>query len=488
MKFFDEVQITVQSGKWGDGVATGRREKNIPFGWPSGGDGGRGGSVFFVWSENEWTLMPYRYNVMHRAPVWQQGGSRDRFGKDAEDIYLPVPLGTLIKNATSGAILAHITTHGQEVLLCKWGRWWLGNMHFVTPSNQYPEVHLLWEPWQKKKLTLELQMLADVALVGTPSVGKSTIINNISNVKAKTAAYHFTTLVPNIWVVDHKGKSFTVIDIPGLIAWASDGKWLGNDFLRHILKSRVLCFVIDGSLMESGWNDFGVLLWELMSYVQHRLDQWSLSLEIIDDTLFLSLKDGEDIVWTKMIIWTINKSDLLGDEEIIQEYLDWWIESCRDQLSQYLDIGVSTIDANTFVVSAATRTGMQTLLDSLRTSVENPQIISIVDHWDDVSIESAHATLVDSTVDMIPVLIEQRYLDPEGDHTDVRIWTVTHEEMCTLAYMIPRGNQETEFWFWSELANQNILLRLEQWWAKIWDILHIKSAYDGVKDRYILWE
>ncbi len=492
MKFFDEVQITVQSGKGWDGVATGRREKNIPFGWPSGGDGWRWGSVFFVWSENEWTLMPYRYNVMFRANEWEQGWSRDRYGKDSEDIYLKVPLGTSIKNSETGTVLAHITQHDEQVMICRWGRWWLGNMHFTTPSNQYPEVHLLGEPGQKKKLTLELQMLWDVALIGTPSVGKSTIINTISNVKAKTAEYYFTTLVPNIWVVEHKGKSFVMIDIPGLIAGASDGKWLGNDFLRHILKSRVLCFVLDAGRMESGWEDFGVLLGELMQYVRTRdsdTDGTSeIGLEIHQHKLYLVYTKNDEVYRRKNIQWIVNKSDMLGDEEIIGEYLDGRLTSARDQLAPYLDVWSELVQASTFVISAATRQGLDPMLDSLRSSVENPHIISIQELWDGVDMDTHTNTMVDTTEHMLPILIESQYLPEDGDFSALHIRTIDHEEMSTLAYMIPRGNQETEFWFWSELANKNILIRLEQWWAKMGDILHIRSPYDGIKDRYILRE
>lgn len=487
MKFFDEVNISVSSGKGWDGVATGRREKNIPFWWPSGWDGGRGGSVFFVWDENERTLMPYRYNVKYAAKAGDPWHNRDQYGKDADNIHLSVPVGTLIKDTTTWATLAHITAHAQEIEICKGGRWWLGNIHFVTASNQFPETHLLWEPWQKKKLTLELQMLADVALIGTPSVGKSTIINAVSNVKAKTAEYHFTTLVPNIWVVEHKGRSFTMIDIPGLIAGASDGKWLGNEFLRHILKSRILCFVIDTSRFESGRPDFGVLLQELMQYVSMR-DEWTINLEIIDNKLFLKYTHNDQVLWRKHIVWICNKSDIVWDDEILWEVMDWRYVDCRKQLSIYLDVSTELLQTSTFVISAATRTGVEYMLDNLRTSVENQHIISILDIQSWEWVVAVNESIVDTSQEMIPYLIEHEYLNPDTDHTKLKIRSITHAEICGLTYMIPWGNIETEHWYRTELQKLWLLTRLEDAGVTKWDILHIVSQYEWHADRYVLRE
>lgn len=488
MKFFDEVNITVQSGKWWNGVATGRREKNIPYWGPSGWDGGRGGSIIFVGDENEWTLMPYRYNVMYRASPGQDGSSRDQYGKDSENVILKVPVGTLIKQTGSNKILAHIDSHGEEIEICRWGKWGLWNLHFVTAQRQYSEMHLLWEPWQKKQLTLELQMLADVALIGTPSVGKSTIINAVSNVKAKTAEYHFTTLVPNIWVVEHKGKSFVMIDIPGLIQWASDGKWLWSEFLRHILKSRILCFVIDLSKYEAGREEFGVLFDELIVYLNKRFEDSDFKLEIQNGKLFLKSFGDQELQRTKQILWILNKSDLAGDAEMIDEMTRWWIQSCRQQLIWYTDVDVEKIQQNTHVISAATRQWVDDLLDSLRTDVENELLISIIDTQSHEVVVDQWSNILHATEHLLPQLIQDEYVDPDVDPQSLNIRSISDVEVSQLVYMLPRGNTEAEIRFRSELHTRWILQTFEQSGIQKWDILHIISMYDGVDDRYILRE
>ena len=245
MRFYDEVTISVQSGKGGDGTVTWRREAGVAFWWPSGGDGGKGWSVILQAAKDENTLQTYRYKSVFKAKPGEWGKSRDQYGANADDLILQVPVGTLIRDKETDEILYTFTKDQEQYVAVTWGEGGIGNIHFKDAVHQFPTFCLLGEPGNKKELVLELQLLADVALIGTPSVGKTSIINSISNTKAKVADYPFTTLIPNLWSITVQKTHFNMIDIPGLIKGAAEGKWLWNAFLRHILKARVFCMIGD---------------------------------------------------------------------------------------------------------------------------------------------------------------------------------------------------------------------------------------------------
>jgi len=246
MKFVDEATIDVIAGDGGNGCASFRREKFIPFGGPDGGDGGRGGSVFAVGDRNLNTLIDFRYARRHEARHGENGRGSDQYGAAADDIVLRMPMGTIISDAESGDVIAELLVPGEKVLLVKGGDGGFGNLHFKSSTNRAPRQKTSGWPGEHRKLRLELRVLADVGLLGMPNAGKSTLISAISNAKPKIADYPFTTLHPNLGVVRvGPEQSFVVADIPGLIEGASEGAGLGHLFLRHLQRTHLLLHIVD---------------------------------------------------------------------------------------------------------------------------------------------------------------------------------------------------------------------------------------------------
>jgi len=246
MKFIDEAAIEVYAGKGGDGVASFRREKFIPKGGPDGGDGGRGGSVYAVADRNINTLIDYRYARIFRAKKGQNGRGSDCYGKGADDIFLRMPVGTVITDRTTGNIVVDMAVDQQKVLLAKGGSGGLGNLHFKSSTNRAPRQFTHGEAGQEFELKLELKVLADVGLLGLPNAGKSTLIRAVSAARPKVADYPFTTLKPNLGVVRvNQNRSFVMADIPGLIEGAAEGAGLGHRFLKHLTRTRLILHMVD---------------------------------------------------------------------------------------------------------------------------------------------------------------------------------------------------------------------------------------------------
>lgn len=249
--FVDRVKIHVKGGNGGNGMVSFFRAKYITHGGPDGGDGGRGGDVIFVGDESMGTLMDFRYKRMFKAGNGQDGGKRNCFGKDGESVVIKVPVGTVIREAESGKIMADITKHGEEKILIHGGKGGKGNQHFATPTRQAPRYA---EPGRVAKeydVILELKLIADVGLIGFPNVGKSTLLSMVTNANPKIANYHFTTLAPNLGVVEGRyGDSFVLADIPGLVEGASEGVGLGHAFLRHVERTKVFIHVVDAAGVE----------------------------------------------------------------------------------------------------------------------------------------------------------------------------------------------------------------------------------------------
>lgn len=267
--FVDHVKIYVKGGDGGDGIVAFRREKYIAYGGPAGGDGGKGANVVFIVDEGLRTLMDFRYQRHFKAPRGEHGGSKNMHGKNASDIVVKVPPGTIVTDAEDGTIIADLVEHGQTAIIAKGGRGGRGNSRFATPSNPAPELSEKGEPGVNREINLELKVLADAGLVGFPSVGKSTLLSVVSAAKPKIADYHFTTLVPNLGMVetdDHRG--FVLADLPGLIEGAHQGIGLGHQFLRHIERTRVIIHVIDMSGLEGRdpYEDFLTINEELEQY------------------------------------------------------------------------------------------------------------------------------------------------------------------------------------------------------------------------------
>lgn len=267
--FIDQVKIKLQAGNGGDGIVAFRREKYVPNGGPAGGDGGNGGNIVFQVDEGLSTLLDLRYNKKLQAPDGQRGMTKGQHGANSDDLILKVPVGTIIYNDDTNEVLADLTYKGQESVIAKGGRGGRGNIRFVSSRNTAPEICERGEPGQSVNVRVELKLLADVGLVGYPSVGKSTLISAVSKAKPKIAAYHFTTLVPNLGVIGvEDGRSFVMADLPGLIEGASQGAGLGHQFLRHIERTRVIVHVIDMSGMEGRdpYDDYLKINSELETY------------------------------------------------------------------------------------------------------------------------------------------------------------------------------------------------------------------------------
>ncbi|MCI8272739.1 MAG: GTPase ObgE [Clostridia bacterium] len=267
--FTDYAKITIKSGNGGDGAITFRREKYVAAGGPDGGDGGRGGSIFFKVDPNANTLIDFRYTKKFKAQNGENGSGSNRYGKSGEDLYINVPIGTIIKDAETGKIVADLSQEGQEELILKGGRGGKGNAHFATATRQVPRFAQAGEEGEEKEVILELKLLADVGLLGFPNVGKSTFLSVVTDAKPKIANYHFTTIEPNLGVVKtNKGDSFVIADIPGIIEGASEGIGLGIQFLRHVERTRLLLHVIDVSGVEGRdpIEDFHTINEELKKY------------------------------------------------------------------------------------------------------------------------------------------------------------------------------------------------------------------------------
>jgi GTP-binding protein len=299
--FIDYVEIEVQSGRGGDGSISFRREKYIPKGGPDGGDGGRGGNVIVRADENISTLLDFRYHRKYKAENGLPGGGALKTGRNGKDVILKIPVGTIVKDMETDRVLADLDQKGMEIVIAPGGRGGKGNDHFKSPTNQTPRQATPGSSGLKLKLSLELKLLADVGLVGFPNAGKSTLLSRVSAARPKIAAYPFTTLVPNLGIVRLRDfKSFVMADIPGIIEGASEGKGLGLQFLRHIQRSAVLLFIVDGYVEE----------------IKATFDNLNAELEKYDP----------DLVGRK-IVRVINKIDIIDDEKLAELKQDF--PDCR---------------------------------------------------------------------------------------------------------------------------------------------------------------
>lgn len=277
--FLDEARVYVKGGDGGNGIIAFRREKYVPQGGPAGGDGGRGGNVIFQADEGLRTLIDFRYNRHFKAARGQHGQGKNMHGAWGQDLLVRVPVGTLVKDADSGDIIADLTTHGQQALVAQGGRGGRGNARFSTSVNRAPTIAENGEPGEERWLLMELKLLADVGLVGFPNAGKSTLISRISAARPKIADYPFTTLTPNLGVVETRERdSFVVADIPGLIAGAHEGAGLGHGFLRHIERTRVLLYILDAAETDGRdvLQDYQTLRHELGSHNSQLLQRPAL--------------------------------------------------------------------------------------------------------------------------------------------------------------------------------------------------------------------
>lgn len=329
--FIDRARIFVQSGKGGDGMSSFRHEKFVPKGGPNGGDGGQGGNVVLVADRNVNTLVDFRFRRLFKAKPGGKGEGSNKYGRNAEDLVITVPLGTIVKDEETGQVMADLSRDGQRAIVAKGGRGGRGNWHFRTSANRTPTFAERGEPGEERWLRLELKVLADVGLLGYPSVGKSSILRKVSAAQPEVAAYHFTTLNPILGVVnlpDH--RSFVMADIPGLIDGASEGVGLGHDFLRHIERTKILIHVIDVSGIEGRdpIEDYEKINAELAKYSE-------------------KLSRKQQIV-------AANKIDLLGDSDNLERLMDY----------------MAAHGVEVYPICAMTGEGMDKLLERVWTMLE----------------------------------------------------------------------------------------------------------------------
>lgn len=331
MQFVDYVKIYVKAGDGGRGCVSFRREKYVPRGGPDGGDGGRGGHIIFRATRELNTLLDLRYQREYRAERGKHGMGKKMHGRDGEDRIIPVPVGSVIKDAVTGEVLADLDSEGMHLVIAKGGRGGLGNAHFATPTRQAPKFAQPGEKGEERHLILELKLLADVGLVGLPNAGKSTLISVISSAKPKIADYPFTTLIPNLGVVKLEDfRSFVVADIPGLIEGAHKGAGLGFQFLRHVERTSILLHLVD--ISETGQGDPV----ENLEKINRELGLYSHKL----------LEKPQAVAGTKL--------DIAGDKKRL------------DRLAQYC----KTKAIDFFPVSSATGEGIKKLVIYLARRVE----------------------------------------------------------------------------------------------------------------------
>lgn len=344
--FVDQVKIYVKGGDGGNGMVAFRREKYVPNGGPAGGDGGRGADVVFEVEEGLRTLMDFRYQRHFKAPRGEHGMSKNMHGKNAKDLVVKVPPGTVVSDSDTNEVIADLVEHGQRAIIAKGGRGGRGNSRFATPANPAPELSENGEPGYERNVMLELKLLADVGLVGFPSVGKSTLLSVVSSAKPKIADYHFTTIVPNLGMVETEdGRSFVMADLPGLIEGAHSGVGLGHQFLRHIERTRVIVHVLDMAATEGRdpYEDYVTINKELAEYN-------------------LRLTERPQII-------VANKMDMPEAEENLQKF--------KEKL---------TDDYPVFPISALTRKGMRDLLFAVADKLEDTPEFPLIEEEEDTAV------------------------------------------------------------------------------------------------------
>jgi len=356
--FIDEVKLKVKSGKGGDGIVAWRREKYIQFGGPAGGDGGRGGSVIFRADEGLSTLLDLRYKKIVKAEDGDKGGQKNMHGADGADVSVVVPVGTIVYEDVTNRVLCDLTKHGETAVVAPGGRGGRGNSQFATARNQAPEFQENGQPGMSLDLRVELKLLADVGLVGFPSVGKSTLISVVSASRPKIADYPFTTLVPNLGVVDVEGlRSFVMADMPGIIAGASQGLGLGLKFLRHIERTRVIVHIVDMAAAHGRdpYDDYLVINRELREYK-------------------FKLSERPQIV-------VANKMDVPGADENLKRF--------RAQAGPDLDI---------VPISALTKKGVKELLRKIVEVLDRTPFFDVYDDLDADAAELLRTGVPDFTI------------------------------------------------------------------------------------------
>lgn len=420
--FVDEVEIRVEAGNGGDGCTAFRREKFVPMGGPYGGNGGHGSDIIFKVDEGLHTLLDLRYQKLIKGKKGENGKGKNQHGKGAEPIVIKVPQGTVVTDLDTGLVLADLSKKDDQEVIAKGGRGGRGNTAFKTQTNTAPDYSENGEEGEKKNLKVEVKMLADVGLVGLPSVGKSTIISMVSRSKPKIAAYHFTTLTPNLGVVKASdGRSFVMADLPGLIEGASLGEGLGDKFLKHIERTKVIAHVLDmsASEMRDPYEDYILINKELEAF-------------------------NEKLIKKPQII-VANKMDLPNAKEELEKF--------RQKLGKDIEI---------YEVSAATNTGLQRVVDRLADLVDEVPNSPL---YEDSQIESH-------------VLYKFKKEEPFTiTRDDDGTWVIQGQEVERIFKMTKFSSDEAAYKFAKKLTKMGIDQKLEELGAEEGDQVRILDFY-----------
>lgn len=420
--FVDEVEIRVEAGNGGDGCTAFRREKFVPMGGPYGGNGGHGSDIIFKVDEGLHTLLDLRYQKLIKGKKGENGKGKNQHGKGAEPIVIKVPQGTVVTDLDTGLVLADLSKKDDQEVIAKGGRGGRGNTAFKTQTNTAPDYSENGEEGEKKNLKVEVKMLADVGLVGLPSVGKSTIISMVSRSKPKIAAYHFTTLTPNLGVVKASdGRSFVMADLPGLIEGASLGEGLGDKFLKHIERTKVIAHVLDmsASEMRDPYEDYILINKELEAF-------------------------NEKLIKKPQII-VANKMDLPNAKEELEKF--------RQKLGKDIEI---------YEVSAATNTGLQRVVDRLADLVDEVPNSPL---YEDSQIES-HVLYKFKKEESFTIT-----RDDDGT------WVIQGQEVERIFKMTKFSSDEAAYKFAKKLTKMGIDQKLEELGAEEGDQVRILDFY-----------
>ncbi len=350
--FIDEVILTCKAWKWGDGIVSWRKEKYIPKWGPFGGDGGKWGDIILRATTHETTLVKFRHVKLVKADDGEKWGNQEMHWANAENLIIEVPVGTLVTDTEDGTTICDLTKPGEEYILCEWGRGGYGNAHFPSSTRQAPAFAELGDSGDIREVKLELKLVADVGLVGLPNAGKSTVIQSITNVKPKIADYAFTTLIPNLGVMEWKGRSLVIEDVPGLIEGASEGKGLGFQFLKHIDRCRIIIHLIDASVGEEEMvANYRTIRKELENWNKEMAEKEELIVlskaDIIDPEMlremqkYFEKETGKKVALT-ISAWAYIRTDELKDllleripeikkeQKEIREDSEWYLEATED--------------------------------------------------------------------------------------------------------------------------------------------------------------
>lgn len=403
MRFIDEAIVTVKAGDGGNGIVSFRREKYIPKGGPDGGDGGRGGSVYVVADDNTNTLVDYRYTRRYEAKRGENGRSKNCSGRKSEDIFLTVPIGTTVIDVDTDQVIGDLTERGQRILVAKGGDGGLGNTHFKTSTNQAPRKATKGFEGEFKQLKLELKVVADVGLIGLPNAGKSTFIRQVSSARPKVANYPFTTLVPNLGVVDVGiGRSFVMADIPGLIEGASEGAGLGIRFLKHVARTRRLLHLVDVQPID------GSDPVQNAQIILNELQKFSPELAKLPQVLILNKldqvpKEAQNALCTRIVAelgWTgvvFRTSTLTGDgvEDVVFHLMneidrEKELEEQSPEFAEEQRLRFERLEAEVRQNTEEQKQAYRAMRKAQREGLENPDIDDD-DDFDDSDVETIYA-------------------------------------------------------------------------------------------------